>query len=535
MCAKIGFLIIFALYSSKPAMKNLFPRLSRITLSDWLGYHPYDKEVPSDHFYINLCNDIQHEMLLTDVNDNLVGVDYKCLSCMMICYFEDIISKTGLWTSFIDKHHELYGKYLPFFDMNEYQYGDINLADIQFLIWYFCSSLSVQNHFIDPFSIENKEIAQVVYSIIKEKSELAPKNENLIEALQLAPDADFKKVREYLDFFFFSFFLHQYYSTTLLEEEIINLKNQEESQDNINQLLNNRRNHLLFNRVSPLLAQRSNEILANWVGKSHPLYKNLLSVSRRKEGYFLYEGNTSTHFQMKHIASEIVVDIIISEWDFPLVAGETIVQMGIVQWGDEWYAIGTAFPCKDPKDLQITEREKALFVPVESHVGVVRREEDCFFEVNYNNRILFLESKRDAFSFIDTVWETYHLKYGMDSMDRKIFDVHEVTFGVEEDLDNLTLFFNPRSGMEFYTNIARCISVKDNPFFFPMSETNIEYLILDDRISSDFIFFLIENKMIEIEPISGKGGFHYVWSNCDFLLRFWKRERYISMPKLFIE
>jgi len=102
-------------------------------------------------------------------------------------------------------------------------------------------------------------------------------------------------------------------------------------------------------------------------------------------------------------------------------------------------------------------------------------------------------------------------------------------------MENLTIFFNPRVGMEFFTDIAQCISTEDNPYFDKTSETNIEDLILDERISSDFIFFLIDNKMIEIEPTSGKGGFHYVWANCDFLLRYWKKERYVSEPKLFLE
>jgi hypothetical protein len=516
-------------------MKNLFPRLSRITLKDWLEYHPYDREVSSDHFYIGLSNDIQHEMLHIDVNDNLVGADYKYLACMLTCYFEDIVSQTGMWTSFIDEHHRLYGKYLPFYDMAGYEHGDVNLSDIQFLIWHFCSNLSIQNHFIDPFSIENTEIAKIVYTMLNETAGQAPRNEDLKAALTLAPDADFGKVKRLLDFFFFGCYLQQYYMTSLLEGEILDVKNQKGSQKNFDQLVADRRAHLLFNRVSPLLAQRSNEMLAHWAGESHPLYKKLLTLSKRKEGFFLYEGATATHLQMKHFASGILVELNNPNWDFPLVEGNTLVRAGIAQWDGEWYATGPAFPVEDPKTVEITEKDKCLFAPVASHAGVVKREEECFLEVNHNKRILFLESKREAFTFIDTVWETYHLKYGMESMDRKMFDVHDATFEVDDDLENLVVFFNPRAGMEFYSDIAQCISVWDNPYFDKDAETNIEDLMLDERISSDFISFLIDNRMIEIEPTVGKGGFHYVWANCYFLLRYWKRERYMSEPKLFVE
>ena len=56
-------------------MKNFFSRVSRITLEDWLTYHPYDKEVPSDQYYIRLCNDIQQEIIHNDVGNYFIESD----------------------------------------------------------------------------------------------------------------------------------------------------------------------------------------------------------------------------------------------------------------------------------------------------------------------------------------------------------------------------------------------------------------------------------------------------------------------------
>ena len=516
-------------------MKTLFPRLSRIVLKDWLEYHPYDKEVPSDHFYIALSDDIQHEILFIDVEDHLVGVDYKCLACMLVCYFEDIVSQTDMWTSFINKHHKLYGKYLPFYDMTGYVRGKINLADIQFLIWHFSSNLPTQNSFINPCSIENFEVAKFVYAKLNELTGLAPKNKDLKTALTLPPDANINNVRQHLDFVFLGCYLHQFYFDTLLEEEKLDVLNQKDSHNDFDRLLDDRRVHLLFNRVSPILAQSSGEMLAHWAGETHPLYTKLMSLSKRKEGLFLYEGATATHLQMKHIASGILIELCKPDWKFSLVADVTTVRMGIVQWGDEWHAVGPAFPVMDAEYEKITEQEKYLFAPVASHLGIVKRVEECFLEANYNKQIAIFESKLNTFSFIDKVWEMYHLKYGADIMDRKMFDVYDITFNVDDDLENLVVFFNPRAGMEFYPNIAQCISIWDNVFFDKNAETNIEELIMNKRISSEFISFLIENKMIEIDPVSDKGRFHYVCANRDFLLRYWKKEEYLSEPQLFIE
>ena len=516
-------------------MKNLFPRLSRIVLNNWLEYHPYQQEVASDHFYIDLSNRIQHEMLLVDVEDQLVGVDYKNLACMLACYLEDIVGQTGMWTSFVNEHRKLYGKYLPFYDMTGYEYDEINLADVQFLIWHFCSNLPVQSRFVDPYSIENEDIARVVFAILDEAAGDAPVNEDLQAALILPHDADIHEIEEHLNFVFMGCYLHQFYFTSLMESEILDVKNQNDSRQNFDSLVHERRTRLLFNHVSPLLALRSGEILASWVGASHPLYNRLRSLSKRKEGIFLYEGESSVYLQMRHIASGLSVELNKPEPDFPLVAGETAVRLGIVQWGDEWYATGPVFPVTDNNNGEISEKEKYLFAPLASHLGVVKREEECFFEANYNKRIVILENKFATFDFIDKVWELYHLKYGAESMNRKMFDIHKLTFYVDDDFDNLIVFFNPRSGMEFYPNIAQCISIWDNTYFRKDAETDIEDLILDERVSSEFIFFLIENQLVEIEPSAGNTGFHYVRNHCDFLLRYWKKERYVAEPELFVE
>ena len=512
-------------------MKSINPRLSQIALKDWLAYHPYNSAAPSDHFYMTLSNDIQHEMLLIDVEDLLVGADYKHLACMLTCFFEDMISQTGIWTSFTNEHYKLYGKYLPFYDMERYDHDDVNLADLQFLIWHFCSNLSVHSHFVDPFSIEITEIAQLVYSMMNEEVEDAPVNEDLKKSLIVPFDINIAELTKILDFFFFGCYLNNYYTTTLLQEEILHVKNLNGTQEDIN----DRRVHLLFNRVSPLLAQRSNEMLAHWLGDQHPRYQNLLSLSKRKEGNFLYEGATDTHLRMKHIASGMMIDLIKPVFLFQLEKGKTMVRMGIVQWGGEWYATAPVFQVIDQEDMNIAESEKYLFEQKAVQLGIIRREEECFLETSQNNRIVILESKSDAFTFIDNIWEIYHTRFGKDSMDRKMFEVHDVTFNIDDELENMVIFFNSNSGMEFYSDIAQSINMKlDNPFFEIYSETNIEDFILNERISSDFIFFLINRKMIEIESLTGKSGYHYVWLNCDFLLRYWKKEKYVSEPKLFV-
>ena len=515
-------------------MKSHFPRLSRISLEDWLEFHPYDKEVSSDHYYIALCNDIQHEILFIDEEDSLVGGDYKFLSCILACYLEDIVSQTGIWKSFTNEHFRLYGKFLPFYDMCKYDPGNLNLADIQFLIWHFFSHLPIKSHLVDPYSIENADIAKFVFSVLNEAVCQAPINEDLMSALTLKKDANISDLADFFDFLFFKCFLQKNYSSTLLDGEIIDLKNKKAGSDNFKIMLENRRTQIAFNKVSPLLAQRSSMILANLAGKMHPLYSHLLALSTRKEGTFLYEGATPSHLLMKHIASEEQIALKNPNWKFPLTEGKTIINMGIVKWKNEWCAIGHVSQV-DENNLKINDFEKFMFKEIDNQIGIIKRNQECFLELTDNNRIIILDNIRDAFDFIDKLWELFHRKYGRDTIDRKLFDVHSLTFGVDEDLENLVVFFNPRVGLEFYPDIAQSILMPDNKYYDIKSEINIEDLMFNERVSSDFVLFLIENQMIEMESITDKGGFVYVRSNCDFLLRYWKRERYMPEPVIIID
>ena len=145
---------------------------------------------------------------------------------------------------------------------------------------------------------------------------------------------------------------------------------------------------------------------------------------------------------------------------------------------------------------------------------------------------MFLRCKQDAFSLIDKLWKNYHLKFINENIDRKIFDINALTFGVDEELDNLVVFFNPNTGLEFYPDMAQFIS--GSSYYNSNAETNIEFFIMDEKTSRDFLAYIVEKRLIEIEPIHGVGGYNYVWSHIDFLLRYWKKEKYKSEPVFYI-
>ena len=86
----------------------------RIYIKQWLDLKPYDNQAPTDYFYLKLCNEVKHSLVLQLY---LEKSEIDILACFLTSYFEDLISGTNIWNSFIRIHKRLYGKQLPFFEL----------------------------------------------------------------------------------------------------------------------------------------------------------------------------------------------------------------------------------------------------------------------------------------------------------------------------------------------------------------------------------------------------------------------------------
>ena len=60
--------------------------------------------------------DLTYNALFFDLDKKEIDV----LSCFLTSYFEDLISETNIWNSFITTHKRLYNKQLPFYNLDDY-------------------------------------------------------------------------------------------------------------------------------------------------------------------------------------------------------------------------------------------------------------------------------------------------------------------------------------------------------------------------------------------------------------------------------
>lgn len=54
-------------------------------------------------------------------------------------------------------------------------------------------------------------------------------------------------------------------------------------------------------------------------------------------------------------------------------------------------------------------------------------------------------------------------------------------------IENITIYFNPQNGLEFYPNVAECIDKKENPFFKQVNENMvIDLFSASGNLSTEF-------------------------------------------------
>ena len=89
-------------------MKDMKKLTNRITMQQWLKQKPYDKQVSSDGYYLKLCNNVKREIEKLELSfllrEYLNNEEIDDLYCFLTAYFEDIISGTNIWNTFVKQH-----------------------------------------------------------------------------------------------------------------------------------------------------------------------------------------------------------------------------------------------------------------------------------------------------------------------------------------------------------------------------------------------------------------------------------------------
>lgn len=159
-----------------------------ITLTYWRQGHPLPMESASDFYYVNLARHLYNTICATEIGRQSTKVWVAETAMNVAYYMEDVISGLGFWRVFVEKHKSLYGKYLPFYaiDESDYYMDEVNLPDLCFLLW-----MSVQNNkretLVNPENPYLMDLASALYRQLDKEFEKAPINDVLLGYLK-SPD-----------------------------------------------------------------------------------------------------------------------------------------------------------------------------------------------------------------------------------------------------------------------------------------------------------------------------------------------------------
>jgi len=527
----------------------------KIYIKDWLELKPYDRQSPTDSYYLKICNEVKNA-ITKDKNSDIhqihledEGVDY--LSCFLTSYFEDLISGTNIWNSFIRIHQRLYKKQLPFYQLEDYYEEEINVEDVCFLIWYYLNT-GQDDRFITPFSKSILETAANVMDVFDSAWESAPENHQLKSCYQIDDnEKDYYLARNLIDTILFKTYLFHPDTARKLKDSEQEIVEQNKDRNLLMSYLNENRDVTLHKSHTNLLALSGKEWAAEIIGDKKRISSDLINISPRIVGYFLYKGQDQTDIFLEHIASGKKFNV--AKKSFEHSAGlkkvDTIVFMGIAKWKGEWWFSGVMFQTDFDANLVSDEKKSSqskMAVNFLDHQSanvseILEKQLKAFKDFNKGSQIAFIPSDRVekfANGFITFFNNSLNLS---DKEIKKAIDKHNKegfwTDGAKklaENTKSALAFFNPKGGLEFVFDTNSAFPLANNPYFKKeSSDANIMRLLADDSISTELVMYCINNCKTELPFFSSGVGAIFL-KDIDFLLRFWKSSTYNTSPTITI-
>jgi len=322
--------------------------------------------------------------------------------------------------------------------------------------------------------------------------------------------------------------------------------------ENIIHYLNENRDAELHKNYTRLLSLKGKEWASKIIGKEHPLSKDFLNISKKISGFFLYKGQDNDSIFIEHIASGKKFNLTKKSFDHydNLKEIDTIVFMGIAKWKGEWWFSGIYFQNDFNADLILEEKnsiESRMAVNFLDHQNekvneTLQLQFNAFKDFNNGSQIAFMPSNRID-EFIRKYTEFFNQSLNLTKKEREEAKKRAQKDGFFGTDDNKTknysevsetglVFFNPKSGVEIALAVNSAFPLSENKYF--KIEDSIEHimrLFFAEELSTELAIYCIDNCKTKL-PFFRKGEGRSLLDDIDFLLRFWKKNNYHTVPTI---
>ncbi len=113
---------------------------------------------------------------------DMTSQEKKDIAINLTMYFEDVLADAGIWRGFTNQMQDMYGKFLPFYSIDEQDYyqDEPNLEDVKFVIWNtLVNSRVPQGRVTNPETPVITDLSPVLYHFMQEQFEQMPVNDDL--------------------------------------------------------------------------------------------------------------------------------------------------------------------------------------------------------------------------------------------------------------------------------------------------------------------------------------------------------------------
>lgn len=152
----------------------------RIFNKDWNLIHPQNKVLSTDAAYVALCNELYESLRGMQEHAKISKALLRTCAINVAAYLEDIVSHIGLWKAFQTRYSATYDKQIPYFDVDDdYIKDEVNLQDIQFIVWFTIQNSVNKDFVFDPCDQTIAYIANKFYPVLLDAYETVPESEEL--------------------------------------------------------------------------------------------------------------------------------------------------------------------------------------------------------------------------------------------------------------------------------------------------------------------------------------------------------------------
>ncbi|MCB0707499.1 MAG: DUF3843 family protein, partial [Saprospiraceae bacterium] len=393
----------------------------QIYVKDWLKWKPYSSHTRYDKDFVAIANEVKNLL------QNHPGgwfhsfdyrkEDYKNLALLLTSYFEDYISEIGIWKAYIDYNKRLFGKYLPFYDLEEYDPDDINHQDMAFLIWYFMCVNS--GRFFGPDAPDILDISKDLFRLLEPKIEEVFVSEFYDSYFNIPDDIDFFELKNRLKWFALHSYLPGFEFSLRFAEDAAEYfeKNPEmgADPDMIGKMVYAFQEDYLYSKRSKLSAFSTLEWFSAVATCSEKMKQNILDLRKRVMSLFLYEGHDAQYYQFSQLQTKKLVSVHKESFTMntrKTKEGESFF-LTLVEWQGDWWLTGTLMGWGKPASDNLSDFDQDLgsipfyLYSLEEQTGIIKNTDtmEANFLDYFHDQFILVKNQQELQKAMDKFLE----------------------------------------------------------------------------------------------------------------------------------